>query len=633
MEQCALLVATAVASIVITGCVKEIGVEPGTAIRFSAISSGLETRTVYGNLGTETIGGVSTNVQYIDWEEKDGMTILMKYSDSYYHKNYIVDKLSTSATNLSESTAIIEPDADDENPDLVWKGLGNHTFYAMYPTGTFDAINNKLTGIIPSTQAPDARLDYGYMFTDTPVTKNVAASKNVDKIDLYFNPHFTAFQFTLNNNSENPVSVTAFSLTSSPSGAALAGTLEYNVSNAAVSATPAASNAKVISISGSGFTIPAGESKVIVFTALPNTFASGTLTLSCTANNVVKNFTLNSGFVANKKHNLSVNWEEQTDDYFITVDSPEVMSYGTAITAPVSSYKTPKSGGGTHTDVAWSVQGYYSSAADAANTSVSNNTSCPAWLTINSTSQTTINYTVAAPDGAGTTVSSDIQTSINASINSKTCGTSSTPVNLANPSNVGATPSTFIVESANCYIVNHPGCYKIPLVMGNGVKVNALATDAVYKGNTTSSDTKYLVRFYDYAGNGIDNPILSSNDIYSCSIIWEDGDIVSDLSIVSSTSNVASTTVKWLKFQVKASGQGNAVISVKNSSGTVMWSYHIWVTDFVPGQNKEVKTGVYSSPYPLGWVTTGGSGTKWDGRSTFVRLRQGATGNTVSYTH
>ena len=29
--------------------------------------------------------------------------------------------------------------------------------------------------------------------------------------------------------------------------------------------------------------------------------------------------------------------------------------------------------------------------------------------------------------------------------------------------------------------------------------------------------------------------------------------------------------------------QGNAVVAVLDASGMIMWSWHIWVTDYVPG--------------------------------------------------
>lgn len=94
-------------------------------------------------------------------------------------------------------------------------------------------------------------------------------------------------------------------------------------------------------------------------------------------------------------------------------------------------------------------------------------------------------------------------------------------------------------ETANCYIVTGEGCYSFPAVRGN------------------SNETV--------------------GDIRSAEVLWESfgskvepkaGDLVSEV------------TYKKGKILFNASGKkGNAVIAAKDGNGTILWSWHIWLTD------------------------------------------------------
>ena len=101
-------------------------------------------------------------------------------------------------------------------------------------------------------------------------------------------------------------------------------------------------------------------------------------------------------------------------------------------------------------------------------------------------------------------------------------------------------------ESANCYIVTAPGTYRIPAVKGNGsTSVGSVTSvDVLWESFGTSSTPARgsLVKGALYDGGYV---YFKTNDNFS---------------------------------------EGNAVIAAKNSAGTVLWSWHIWMTDQPKGQ-------------------------------------------------
>ncbi len=107
-------------------------------------------------------------------------------------------------------------------------------------------------------------------------------------------------------------------------------------------------------------------------------------------------------------------------------------------------------------------------------------------------------------------------------------------------------------ETANCYIVNSAGQYKF---------------NATVKGNSSAS---------------VGTPA-------SASVVWETfntsttpsvGDVVSDVSYSDG----------YIYFT--ATGQsGNALVAVNDSNGVILWSWHIWITDYTPGTDYDTYVG------------------------------------------
>ena len=125
--------------------------------------------------------------------------------------------------------------------------------------------------------------------------------------------------------------------------------------------------------------------------------------------------------------------------------------------------------------------------------------------------------------------------------------------------------------TANCYVVSKADTYKIPLVFGNSLK-NGSTNSAAYTKNSGS----YSHDFVDFNGTKITSPYIEtvSGTATSAQLSIADTDgIFTDISIVD------GSPCRYLQFKVNsvpATG-ANGVLSIKNSSGVIMWSWHIWV--------------------------------------------------------
>ncbi len=100
--------------------------------------------------------------------------------------------------------------------------------------------------------------------------------------------------------------------------------------------------------------------------------------------------------------------------------------------------------------------------------------------------------------------------------------------------------------TANCYIVSEPGVYQIEAVKGNSRESVGTVTsvEVLWESFGTSSAPKFgdLVKAVNYDAGYI---VFSTPSVFK---------------------------------------EGNAVIAAKNSSGEILWSWHIWLTDQPKGQ-------------------------------------------------
>lgn len=174
------------------------------------------------------------------------------------------------------------------------------------------------------------------------------------------------------------------------------------------------------------------------------------------------------------------------------------------------------------------------------------------------------------------------------------------------------------MNTANCYVVNAPGYYKFPLVYGNAI-TGGSDTKSSYtytpKWGNLSTDKRSrhpaLTKFIDYQGNSINGPGI--NGAASAILVWQDAyNVVSDVKL-----NPTDGTYGTVSFKIneEALQQGNAVIAIRDASGTIMWSWHIWITEHWTSEGSlllgtgDVKCDAYdagqngftSAPYNLGW--------------------------------
>lgn len=141
-----------------------------------------------------------------------------------------------------------------------------------------------------------------------------------------------------------------------------------------------------------------------------------------------------------------------------------------------------------------------------------------------------------------------------------------------NPYDLSTSNGTLAQETANCYVINAPGTYKLPLVYGNGLKNGE--NSSAYSG------------FKNHLNDQITSPYIYANTgcvPYDCCLVWSDGFFM--------FRNVhLSEDGKWLVFTVDADymQQANAVVAVRDAKGDIMWSWHIWVTERSLSETHEV---------------------------------------------
>ena len=134
--------------------------------------------------------------------------------------------------------------------------------------------------------------------------------------------------------------------------------------------------------------------------------------------------------------------------------------------------------------------------------------------------------------------------------------------------------NTTLRNTANCYVISHPGYYKIPLVYGNAIK-NGGKNESAYK--TTNTGPLILTHFKDHNNQDITDPWITQtnggvNAPNGAKLVWADeSGLVTNLAVTGSGTNA------FVQFEVPAANikNGNAVIAVMKN-GTVVWSWHLW---------------------------------------------------------
>lgn len=145
-------------------------------------------------------------------------------------------------------------------------------------------------------------------------------------------------------------------------------------------------------------------------------------------------------------------------------------------------------------------------------------------------------------------------------------GTATDPYDLVNNNTVAK-------ESANCYIVNNYGYYTFPAYYGNTYGKDGNTSSYIHEGDIPSNVEKLVLpNFVDHNDQKITKG--SIDGVANAILLWQDSpDLVTDVKLNEKKNG-------WVSFRVpkETINQGNAVIAVRNSEGTILWSWHIWVT-------------------------------------------------------
>ena len=132
-----------------------------------------------------------------------------------------------------------------------------------------------------------------------------------------------------------------------------------------------------------------------------------------------------------------------------------------------------------------------------------------------------------------------------------------------------------IQNTANCYIVNAPGYYRIPMVYGNGIKDGSVNSASIVNSST----------FVNSAGTPINKAKISEmQTISNAVLVWQDAYHLIDPKSVKINGD-------FIEFYIpqKYICEGNAVLAARDNNDNILWSWHIWVT----GEEKIVnKTNV-----------------------------------------
>ena len=315
------------------------------------------------------------------------------------------------------------------------------------------------------------------------------------------------------------------------------------------------------------------------------------------------------------------------DDYVFGFSVPDVEGVspegGVIVVDNLESWRT-KDGGVTKEAIPWKVQGLYATSQDAV-AAVNPLSSC--FVTsvdagaLDQQGRGSLKITYAPAESHMETSSrfEDIQAALRAA---GAKGTVSSPWNLSN-----STGASTIEESANTYIVSASGYYRIPLVMGNGIKNGTIVSEAFSEAN-----------YRDYMDAPISSPYLQSSSTgagipTTAFVIWEDqmqldvmGTSTWEVAPISGSSAITfDGNIYWLNFHIDAENitQGLIHLGVNDERGLVMWSYLIWVTE---AESRPVSTATLMTKN-LGWIEQGRAyHTVYDAEEVYIRLQQDKLG-------
>lgn len=267
-------------------------------------------------------------------------------------------------------------------------------------------------------------------------------------------------------------------------------------------------------------------------------------------------------WIAGNTYTYRLSANPSVDRFVLTVDSPLAFNYtgGSQQYKVKSIHETILNGTVSTEDIPWTAE-FVDDNGNAIDT--------PAWI---------VNMAMSGNGSCELTATTQMVEPTFINMNEHTralreksaVGSTDSPYNLSNSTGAPAVENT-----ANTYIINAPGTYSLPLVYGNAIKNGADNTSA-YVPTTSKAP------FVNHLGNRITKPYIYDNagcaDANDAALVWE-----GQLNLVRNIR--LSDDGKSIIFDVPAASirQGNALIALRDRSGEIMWSWQIWVTDYVAG--------------------------------------------------
>ena len=138
--------------------------------------------------------------------------------------------------------------------------------------------------------------------------------------------------------------------------------------------------------------------------------------------------------------------------------------------------------------------------------------------------------------------------------------------------------NTTLRNTANCYIISHPGYYKIPLVYGNAIKNGGKNESAYQTGNTGPF---ILTHFKDHDNKDITDPWIektnsgANNGVNDAKVVWADEPGLVKFGTTKIVHDAGNNAFVQFEVPTDKIKNGNAVIAVMKN-GTVVWSWHLW---------------------------------------------------------
>lgn len=126
-------------------------------------------------------------------------------------------------------------------------------------------------------------------------------------------------------------------------------------------------------------------------------------------------------------------------------------------------------------------------------------------------------------------------------------------------------------STANCYVINSGGHYKLPLVYGNALK-NGQDNRSAYTFGGSSARVNVLKTFVDSKNQAITQPWISG--ARSAEVLWCTDDRMKPGIKVNVEGKYMNIDIAKDKIV-----PGNAVVLVKDEAGKVLWSWLLWFAD------------------------------------------------------